>query len=71
MRSAMKWRPCPKREPSAKGWTEEMYPQYVRTPEERRRWRLADAVARLVYEGTGEAMIWMATRTIYRSGIPT
>ncbi len=48
-----------------------MYPQYVRTPEERRRWRLADAVARLIYEGTGEATIWMAARTIYRSGIPT
>ncbi len=49
-----------------------MDPQYVRTPAEaRRRWLLADAVARLVYEDTGEAMIWMATRTIYRSGIPT
>ena len=48
-----------------------MYPPYVRTPEERRRWRLADAVARLIYEGTGEAMIWIATRAIYRSGIPT
>ncbi len=49
----------------------EHYPPWVQTPEERERWRLAEAIARQIFAGDGEAAIWMATRAVYQGDLPT
>jgi hypothetical protein len=49
-------------------------PPYVTSAAERRRWDLAQAIARALFEdeaGTDPAAIWMATRAVYRSRIKT
>jgi hypothetical protein len=48
---------------------DKQYPPYVRTDEQRRRWELAAGIARLLFDV--EADVWVATRTIYRSPLPT
>jgi hypothetical protein len=48
-----------------------MYPPFTRTEEERRRWRLAAGIARAIFDDAGEANIWMATRSIYKSQLDT
>lgn len=49
------------------------YPPYVLTPEQRRRWDAAEAAARRVAEeiGGNEETVWLATRSLYKSDIPT
>lgn len=49
----------------------EIYPPYVSGEEQRRRWDLAAAIARRLFGEAGEAQVWMATRSIYRSEIET
>jgi hypothetical protein len=46
-------------------------PQNVRTAEERRRWRLAEAIAAALFTDAGAAAVLMAAGVIYRSEIPT
>lgn len=46
------------------------YPPDVQTPEQRERWDLARKTAEGLWPGD-PAMIWSATRTIYKSDIPT
>ncbi len=48
-----------------------IYPPYVVTSEERRRWDLAAGIARQLFGDVDEASVWMATRAIFRGGIPT
>jgi hypothetical protein len=49
------------------------YPPYVTTEADRRRWDLSEQAARRVAANIGgdEATIWLATRSLYRSDIPT
>ena len=49
------------------------YPPYVVTPEQQRRWDAAGAAARKVAEeiGGNETTVWLATRSLYKSDIPT
>ena len=47
------------------------YPPYVITEAERKRWDLAEGIARLIFDDAGEAQVWQATRSVYRSDIPT
>lgn len=47
------------------------YPPYVVTSEDQRRWDLAQGIARSIFEEDGPAAIWLATRSIYKSGLPT
>jgi hypothetical protein len=47
------------------------YPPYVASAEERRRWDLAEGIARGIFGDVDEANIWMATRSIYRGRTPT
>ena len=53
------------------GPDDEMYPPYVQSAQERRRWRLAEGIASEIFGDAGEAHVWMATRSIYRSEIET
>jgi hypothetical protein len=48
-----------------------VYPPYIVTEEERHRWDLAEGIARQLFGDLDEASVWMATRSIYKSGIPT
>lgn len=48
----------------------EHYPPYVKTGEERHRWDLVLALARLIHE-EDEAAVWMAARALYQGDIPT
>lgn len=48
---------------------DELYPPYVVTAVERRRWRLASGIARAMFDD--EPNRWSATRSIYRSDVPT
>lgn len=52
---------------------ENPYPPYVVTPEQKRRWDAASAAARNVAAGIGgnERTVWLATRSLYKSDIPT
>jgi hypothetical protein len=47
------------------------YPTGVRTAAERRRWRLAMAIAGALFDDAGPAAVLMAAGVIYRSEIPT
>lgn len=47
------------------------YPPYVVGDEQRLRWDLCEAIARRIFGEDGEAQVWMATRSIYKSDIPT
>lgn len=50
------------------------YPPYVNTEEERRRWDLSKATARDLAANSDiddPAFVWLATRSIYNSDIPT
>ena len=47
------------------------YPPYVVSPEERRRWWLAEWIAAELYGDLDPALVWQATRAIYRSEIET
>lgn len=49
------------------------YPDCVKTPEERRRWDVARLAAINVAEGIGgdEYTVYLATRSLYKSDIPT
>jgi hypothetical protein len=59
---------CHERSPSEP----EIYPPYVRSATEKRRWNLAAAIAKGLFADLGDpASLWMATRVIYRSDIPT
>jgi hypothetical protein len=48
-----------------------IYPPYIQTDEERRRWNLAEAIARELFGDLDAASVWMATRAIFRCEIPT
>ena len=61
------WRHAPNTPPELPA---ESYPPYVSTAAERRRWEAAVAIAEQVFEGDSVG-VWMAARSIYRSGIPT
>jgi hypothetical protein len=51
---------------------ESSYPPFVTTEDDRKRWRLAEQVAREVFgTETPAEVIWLATRALYRSTIPT
>ena len=49
------------------------YPPYVVTPEQKRRWDAALAAARNIAPAIGgnEQTVWLATRSLYKSDIPT
>ena len=47
------------------------YPPFARTAAERRRWDLAEQIAREIFGDDGPASVWAATRAIYRSEIET
>jgi len=47
------------------------YPPYVVTEAERERWDLSEGIARLIFDDAGEAQVWQATRSIFRSDFPT
>ena len=51
----------------------EGYPPYVVTDEQKRRWNAAKAMARQLAEEIGgdETTVWLATRSLYKSDIPT
>jgi hypothetical protein len=57
----------------------DLYPPYVTSEEERRRWRLSTGAALACYgyqpgedlDGRDRALIWTAQRSIYRSEFPT
>jgi hypothetical protein len=57
-------------EPSADRWARG-YPPQVRTDEEKRRWRLAWAIAAGLFDDAGPAAVLMAAGVIYRMEIPT
>jgi len=46
------------------------YPAFAVTPAERRRWRLCRAMAESLADGDADTL-WFASRSIYRSDIPT
>ena len=46
------------------------FPTFVITPDERRRWRLCRSVAESFPDGNADT-IWFASRSLYRSDIPT
>lgn len=48
-----------------------LYPPYVCTPEQRRRWDLSERIARQLFGDIDGASVWMATRSIYNGEIPT
>ena len=52
---------------------EHEYPPYVRTEAERHRWDMASRMAAWVAGEIGgdAATVWLATRSLYRSDIPT
>ena len=60
----------PFRDPSNLERDEMLVPPYILTPAQLHRWRLSQALARLVFEDN-EAAVWAATRSIYKSPIPT
>ncbi len=47
------------------------YPQYVITAEERRRWDLAEGIAREMFGDVDEASVWLAARSIYKMPVET
>jgi hypothetical protein len=47
------------------------HPPYVESAEERRRWDLCEAIAEALFGDLDRASVWMATRAIYRSDLPT
>lgn len=49
---------------------QEVYPPYVQTKEEERRWDYCVALAKRMFEGDDPANAWMAARSLYRSDIP-
>jgi hypothetical protein len=49
----------------------ERYPPFVASEEERRRWDVAAAIARLLFGDVDEASVWYATRAYYRAPWPT
>jgi len=63
----------PFRSRRTRGQPERRCPSYVVTEAERHRWDLAEQTARHVAEDTGgdEATVWLATRSLYKSDIPT
>lgn len=50
---------------------QEHYPLYVTTAEERRRWRLAEAIAARDFADFGPAGVWMVARSLYRGPFPS
>ena len=52
---------------------EHEYPPYVKTEAERHRWDMAGRMAERVAEEIGgdATTVWLATRSLYRSDIPT
>ena len=52
---------------------EDRYPPYVKTEAERHRWDIASRMAARVAEEIGgdATTVWLATRSLYRSDIPT
>jgi hypothetical protein len=51
-----------------------VYPPYVASEEERRRWDLCAALAEQLFadpEDGSARDVWLATRSLYRSDIPT
>jgi hypothetical protein len=52
---------------------EHRYPTYVKTEAERHRWDMASQMAARVAEEIGgdATTVWLATRSLYRSDIPT
>jgi hypothetical protein len=57
----------------ARSWLGRPYPPAVSTPAERRRWDLAEKAAVSVAESVGgnEVTVYLATRSLYNSDIPT
>ena len=47
------------------------YPPYVVSAQERRRWWLSEWIATELYGDLDPALVWQATRAIYRSEIET
>jgi hypothetical protein len=49
------------------------YPRYVQTAEQKRRWRASIAAAeKFAAQSGGDATsVWLATRSLYKSDIPT
>lgn len=47
------------------------YPPYVVTEDQRKRWDLAEGIARQIFGDAGEAQVWQATRSIYHGPFPT
>lgn len=49
------------------------YPPFVSSAEQRRRWDLAEALARALFGDieSPEAAVWQATRSLYRGPLPT
>lgn len=63
--------PPPDTDPAAQLAAEKRYPPYV-APEQRERWDLAEACARRALgEDAPTGAVWMGTRAIYGSSIPT
>lgn len=49
----------------------EQYPSGIQTPDQRRRWELAHALAQEIYGDLGPQHTWPATRAIYNGPWPT
>jgi hypothetical protein len=47
-----------------------VFPPFVVTEDDRRRWQLAEGVAARVFDGE-PAAAWQMARTLYRSDMPT
>ena len=59
------------RRQSSSGADSKRYPPYVITTEQRRRWDLAEGIARGIFGDVHEASVWMAARSIYAGKTPT
>jgi hypothetical protein len=53
----------------AEGFDEARYPPFITTQDERRRWRLCAGIAESIFDDGSN--IWAATRSLYRSDLPT
>jgi hypothetical protein len=47
------------------------YPPYIESAEERRRWDLCEGIGEALFGDLDPASVWLATRAIYRSDVPT
>jgi len=51
--------------------SEFVYPPYVQTDDQRRRWELSAGIAEKLFGEDGVAQVWSATRAIYAGPLPT